>query len=69
MNIWYLAAAGLAALTILAIQYFSFAVLFVFSGLVRFNNLNQMPQWSVFIVVPVLIFLARRSAERNLAKA
>ncbi len=69
MNIWYLAAAGLAALTILAIQYFSFAVLFVFSGLVRFNNLNQMPQWSVFIVVPVLIFLAQRSAERNLAKA
>jgi len=54
---------------IVAGQYLSFAILFVFYGLNRLDTLTVMPQWVVFTAIPVLIFFALRSCKQPLAKA
>ncbi len=58
---------GEAGALIVGVQYFSFAVLFVFYGLSRLDNLSQMPQWAVFFAVPLLVFFGWRSGRRAVA--
>jgi len=49
------------AALLVAAQYLGFAILFVFYGLSRLDNLSQMPQWSVFTAIPVLILIGARA--------
>jgi len=47
------------ALTISALQL-GWAGLFVFYGLTMLGNLSEMPQWSIFILVPALTWWGHR---------
>ncbi len=53
---------------IVAGQYLSFAILFVFYGLNRLDTLTAMPQWAVFTAIAVLIFIAQRFHKQSVAK-
>ncbi len=51
---------GRAGAPAIGFIYFSFAGLFVFYGLMRLGNLTTMPQWTIFVLMSLLIALALR---------
>ncbi|MEM7318969.1 MAG: hypothetical protein AAF408_08095 [Pseudomonadota bacterium] len=52
--------------TVIVIQL-GFAALFLFYGVTQLGNVWEMPQWVIFLGIPVLMLAARRRAQRSQA--